>query len=173
MTTLPVFYSFRRCPYAMRARLAVLASEQTVELREVVLRDKAPNFLETSPSATVPCLKEGETVLDESLDIMIWALEKADPGNWLSPPEGKASQMMDLIAECDGPFKTHLDRYKYDTRYEGANKLEEREGGVDVPLDARQDAGGTGLAVRRSSLPGRFRHSPLRPSIRQCGQGLV
>ncbi|MEP3430365.1 MAG: glutathione S-transferase [Roseibium sp.] len=126
MTDLPILYSFRRCPYAMRARLAILASGQIVELREVVLRDKAPEFLNASPSATVPCLKEGEQVLDESLDVMIWALEQSDPEGWLSPEGIDRQAMLDLINECDGPFKRHLDRYKYDTRYEGADKLGER-----------------------------------------------
>lgn len=126
MTDLPILYSFRRCPYAMRARLAILASGQIVELREVVLRDKAPEFLDASPSATVPCLKDDEQVLDESLDVMIWALERSDPEGWLSPDGIDRQAMQDLINECDGPFKRHLDRYKYDTRYEGADKLEER-----------------------------------------------
>ena len=126
MTDLPILYSFRRCPYAMRARLAILASGQSVELREIVLRDKAPEFLEASPSATVPCLKHGASVRDESLDIMLWALERSDPEVWLQPEEGDRETMFSLIEECDGPFKRHLDRYKYDTRYQDANKLEER-----------------------------------------------
>ena len=79
----PVFYSFRRCPYAMRARLALVSSCVVVELREVLLRDKAPEFLDASPSATVPCLKVGDLVIDESLDIMHWALAQADPQGWL------------------------------------------------------------------------------------------
>jgi glutathione S-transferase len=89
MTDQPILYSFRRCPYAMRARLAVMSSGLTVELREIVLRDKAPEFLETSPSATVPCLKSGTQVIDESLDIMVWALEQSDPDNWLKPRSRK------------------------------------------------------------------------------------
>ena len=70
----PILYSFRRCPYAMRARLAIAVAGQKVELREILLRDKAPAFLATSPSGTVPCLKTSETVIDESLDVMKWAL---------------------------------------------------------------------------------------------------
>ena len=92
--TYPIFYSFRRCPYAMRARLALVSSGVKVELREILLRDKAPEFLETSPSATVPCLKLQDQVLDESLDIMKWSLAKSDPSGWLNmPKEGD-----DLIA---------------------------------------------------------------------------
>ena len=126
MSDLPILYSFRRCPYAIRARLAIAISRQTVELREIVLRDKAPAFLETSPSATVPCLKIDDTVIDESLDVMLWALEQADPEGWLQPQGDDRQVMFDLITACDGPFKHHLDRYKYDTRYEGADKQAER-----------------------------------------------
>ncbi|QDG78392.1 glutathione S-transferase [Labrenzia sp. PHM005] len=126
MTDRPTLYSFRRCPYAMRARLALLSSGQEVELREIVLRDKAPEFLETSPSTTVPCLKSGDLVIDESLDIMLWALERSDPELWLKPESGGLEDMFALIKACDGPFKTHLDRYKYDTRYADADKTSER-----------------------------------------------
>ncbi|MBB3994273.1 glutathione S-transferase [Sulfitobacter undariae] len=110
---LPTLYSFRRCPYAMRARLALLVSAQQVELREIVLRDKPAAFLDTSPSGTVPCMVAGDTVLDESLDIMIWALERNDPQGWLNMPAAGR----DLIARADGPFKHALDRTKYATRY--------------------------------------------------------
>ena len=79
MSDAPILYSFRRCPYAMRARLAILSSGITVELREILLRDKAPEFLETSPSGTVPCLKIDKKVVDESLHIMAWALAQNDP----------------------------------------------------------------------------------------------
>ncbi|MEM9631391.1 MAG: glutathione S-transferase [Pseudomonadota bacterium] len=126
MSALPILYSFRRCPYAIRARLAIASSGQTVELREVVLRDKAPEFLKTSPTATVPCLKLQEDVLDESLDVMLWALRVADPEEWLKPETGNLEAMLSLVEECDGPFKKHLDRYKYHTRYEGAQREEER-----------------------------------------------
>lgn len=111
--SLPVLWSFRRCPYAMRARLAVAASGVKVELREVLLRDKPNAFLASSPSATVPCLDTGRDIVDESLDIMQWALNQSDPEGWLNMPEaGRA-----LIMRCDGPFKSALDCYKYPTRY--------------------------------------------------------
>jgi glutathione S-transferase len=111
----PILYSFRRCPYAMRARLGIAASGQEVELREILLRDKAQAFLETSPSGTVPCLAYDGVVLDESLDIMLWALGRHDPEGWLEMPEDGHA----LIAEADGPFKHALDRTKYATRYPG------------------------------------------------------
>jgi len=113
MTELPVLYSFRRCPYAMRARLAVAVSGVAVELREILLRDKASAFLEASPSGTVPCLKAGDLVIDESLDLMVWALQKKDPEGWLDMPD----LGHELIAETDGPFKAALDHTKYHTRY--------------------------------------------------------
>ena len=119
----PVLWSFRRCPYAMRARLAVASSGIPVELREVVLRDKPNAFLAASPTATVPCLEVDRQVIDESLDIMRWALEQSDPEGWLDMP----NEGFDLIATCDGPFKDALDHYKYPTRYEGVDALAERE----------------------------------------------
>lgn len=113
----PVLWSFRRCPYAIRARLAIRCSGVPVELREIVLRDKPPAFLAASPSATVPCLVTPERVIDESLEIMHWALRQNDPEAWRDmPPEGP-----DWIARCDGPFKHALDRVKYASRYPGEN----------------------------------------------------
>ncbi|WP_298815973.1 glutathione S-transferase [uncultured Roseibium sp.] len=132
MNTYPILYSFRRCPYAIRARLAFHASRKTVELREIVLRDKAPDFLKTSPSATVPCLKEGNFVLDESLDIMLWTLRQSDPEHWLRPEVGTLDDALELIEICDGPFKHHLDRYKYDTRYQDADRETERSAASDI-----------------------------------------
>lgn len=124
---LPVLYSFRRCPYAMRARLAISASQQSCQLREIVLRDKAPELLEASPKATVPvlCLPNGK-VIEESLDIMKWALSENDPERWLTPEMGAHQEMMKLIIAGDGDFKSSLDRYKYANRYEGVDSLSER-----------------------------------------------
>lgn len=120
--TKPILYSFRRCPYAMRARMALLQAEQTVELREIVLRDKPAAFFEASPSASVPCLLNDSEVLDESLDVMKWALERNDPDGWLDMPE----EGWDWIARADGPFKDALDRTKYAPRYPGVDPLEHR-----------------------------------------------
>lgn len=113
MPDIPTLYSFRRCPYAMRARLAIVSAGVRVELREVVLRDKPAAFLAVSPSATVPALVHDTGTLDESLQIMYWALAQSDPDGWLEmPTEGG-----DWIARADGPFKHALDRTKYATRY--------------------------------------------------------
>ncbi len=120
---LPILYSFRRCPYAMRARLALLASGVDYEHREVVLRDKPAELLAASPKGTVPVLvlPNGQ-VIDQSLDIMLWALRQNDPYHWLE----NAEDALKLIAQCDGDFKFHLDRYKYPNRYDGADVLESR-----------------------------------------------
>ena len=114
----PILYSFRRCPYAMRARLALLASGQRCELREVVLRDKPDALRAVSPKATVPVvvLSDGQ-VIDQSLDIMLWALRQNDPHGWLGPEEAWLAPALGWIERCDGDFKQHLDRYKYPHRY--------------------------------------------------------
>ncbi|WP_417620763.1 glutathione S-transferase [Parasphingorhabdus sp.] len=127
MTEMPILYSFRRCPYAMRARMALLVSKTPVRLREVVLRDKPAEMIAASPKATVPVLvlSDGQ-VIDESLAIMHWALEGNDPENWL---QGNMAEK-ELIAEADGPFKDHLDRYKYPSRYENVDPLDHRAGGL-------------------------------------------
>ncbi|WP_428687030.1 glutathione S-transferase [Roseibium sp.] len=153
MTTYPILYSFRRCPYAIRARLAIAASGRIVELREILLRDKAPEFLRTSPTATVPCLMDGDRVLDESLDIMLWALGQRDPEDWLRPDTAGLKTALDLIRTCDGPFKRHLDRYKYDTRYDDADREVERAGAAGFlwRLDG-QLAGSGWLFGARASL---------------------
>lgn len=130
----PILYSFRRCPYAMRARMALLQAGQAVELREIVLRDKPQAFLDTSPSASVPCLVTDEGVLDESLDVMKWALARRDPAGWLDMPDAG----WDWIARADGPFKSALDRTKYAPRYPGVDPVAQRAlaSGFLAELDA-------------------------------------
>jgi len=127
VSPLPVLYSFRRCPYAMRARLALAVSGQACELREVVLRSKPQGLLQASPKGTVPVLVllDGR-VLDQSLDIMLWALAQHDPDGWLAPSHGTLDGMLALITECDGPFKQALDRCKYPSRYPDADIHAER-----------------------------------------------
>lgn len=150
----PILYSFRRCPYAMRARLAIRSSGTEVELREVVLRDKPPAFLEASPSATVPTLVQDDApVIDESLDIMLWALRRNDPEDWLSPSAGSLDQMLTLVEEIDGPFKTHLDRYKYHVRYVDCDLISERSAASAIlcELDKRLEKSGW-LFGNRASL---------------------
>lgn len=116
--TYPILYSFRRCPYAMRARLAISAAELSCELREIVLREKAPEFLAASETGTVPVIVQPDgTVVEESFDIMMWALEQHDPDGWLKPEVGSVDDMTKLIMRSDGDFKSNLDRYKYPNRH--------------------------------------------------------
>jgi glutathione S-transferase len=115
----------------MRARLALDVSGQVYELREVALRNKPPEMLRASPKATVPVLllPDGQ-VIDESLDIMLWALNRNDPERWLMG-EG----LRGLIDRFDSHFKQHLDRYKYPSRFEGADPLVSRAAaGQDLAL---------------------------------------
>jgi len=137
---LPILYSFRRCPYAMRARLALAASGLVVELREVDLKDKPAAMLQASPKGTVPVLVDHSgRVLEESLDIMLWALQQHDPAHWLVPETDSLEMMLALIAQCDGDFKQHLDRYKYPGRYADVDVLAQRTAGAEflAQLDAR------------------------------------
>lgn len=110
----PILYSFRRCPYAIRARLALHVSGVTVETREILLRDKPAAFLAASPSGTVPCLVTDTGVIDESLEVMLWALRQSDPAGWLDMPRTG----WDWIARGDGPFKAALDVVKYASRHD-------------------------------------------------------
>jgi len=129
-----VLYSFRRCPYAMRARMALSVSGARYDHREVVLRDKPAEMLAVSPKGTVPVLvTEHGAVLEESLDIMRWALGRSDPESWLARHDEA------LLEANDGPFKHHLDRYKYATRYDDVDPEEHRAAALEIlqRLEAR------------------------------------
>ena len=118
MTT-PILYTFRRCPYAIRARLAILVGDVTVEEREIELRNKPQAMLDISPKGTVPVLQLAEgRVIDESLDIMRWALDINDPKHWLRNDREWLAEAASLINDNDGSFKQLLDRYKYPARYQ-------------------------------------------------------
>lgn len=122
----PVLYSFRRCPYAMRARLAIENAAIIVELREVVLRDKPQQLLDISPKGTVPVLQlADDRVIEESLEIMSWALSLNDNDNWLN--DGELTDIQQLIEWNDNAFKYYLDRYKYADRYPENSALFYRE----------------------------------------------
>lgn len=123
MPARPVFYSFRRCPYAMRARLALLYAEQAVELREVVLKNKPLELLAVSAKSTVPVLVIGDQVLDESLDIMQWALQENDPDQWLNAVQGSLLNHA-LVQANDHEFKPLLDQYKYHDRHPDSSQEE-------------------------------------------------
>ncbi len=141
----PILYSFRRCPYAMRARLALAVSGVAYELREVRLSNKPAAMLAASPKGSVPVLRLPDgTVIDESLDVMRWALSICDPEEWLARDDRA------LIATNDGAFKHDLDRYKYPQRY-GSDALAHRESGLAFlrELDRRLAADGQLCGPRR------------------------
>ncbi|MGP5209474.1 glutathione S-transferase [Psychrobacter alimentarius] len=121
-------YSFRRCPYAMRARLGLLFAELSVELREITLKNKPTQMLAISPKGTVPVLQliDG-TVIEESREIMMWALEQNDPQGLLDT--AVLSQAEALIAQNDNEFKYWLDRYKYADRHTEMTQTEYRQRG--------------------------------------------
>ena len=144
MVNLPILYSFRRCPYAIRARLALLHSNSIVELREVVLRDRPLSLLEYSPKGTVPVLvlPNGE-ILEESMDIMLWCIgEDMLIGDW-----------QELVELNDNEFKTNLDRYKYPDRFDDVTSMEfHRNKCLEIlnSFDLRLDGGfmmGNGLTI--------------------------
>lgn len=154
----PVLYSFRRCPYAMRARLAIAISQTDSVLREVKLSAKPEALLAASPKGTVPVLVLPDgSVIDESLDIMRWALAKRDPECWL---EGDDSALID---RNDGPFKHHLDRYKYPERY-GVDPLKHRAMGLEFlrELDGRLERTGQLCGAVRSMAD-----AAIMPFVRQ------
>jgi len=121
----------------MRARLAIGSAGLAVELREIVLRDKPAAFLNASPSATVPCLVTTDCVIDESLDVMIWALQQRDPEGWLRMPKAG----FEWIARADGPFKDALDRTKYANRYPGVDPASQRGIAASFLTDLDQTIG--------------------------------
>jgi glutathione S-transferase len=156
--TEPILYSFRRCPYAMRARLALAVSGIDCEVREVKLRAKPAAMLAASPKGTVPLLVlPNDEVIDESIDIMRWALAVNDPEGWLAGDDRA------LIAANDGPFKAHLDRYKYPERFV-ADGIDHRAAGVAM-LDALE-----ARLVRSAYLCGERRaltDAAIMPFVRQ------
>ncbi|MGB0459238.1 MAG: glutathione S-transferase [Porticoccaceae bacterium] len=112
---LPILYSFRRCPYAIRARMAIAYASITLELREVALANKPAAMLAISPKGTVPVLQLSDRVIDESVEVMRWALSQSDPENWLA--SDSQQEQSTLIDENDNEFKQWLDKYKYWDRY--------------------------------------------------------
>lgn len=127
---LPILYSFRRCPFAIRARLALQVSKTSYELREIKLRDKPSCLLAASPKGSVPVLVlSAREVIDESWDIMRWALRRHDPSNWLGRDGAHLDKTAALVAINDGSFKTALDGYKYPERYPKHSSLYYRTAG--------------------------------------------
>lgn len=114
----PILYSYRRCPYAMRARMALSYAGIQVEIREIALREKPAHMLAVSPKGTVPVLVlASNEVLEQSLDIMDWALQQSDVDEWIIQDQAGQKLTADLIATNDGAFKKSLDKYKYAIRF--------------------------------------------------------
>jgi len=138
---LPRLYTFRRCPYAMRARMALLQAGRVFEAVEVSLRNKPASLLALSPKATVPVLQLPDgSVLEESWDIMRWALGVPDAQGWWARAQSPAN--LDLLRRNDGDFKLHLDRWKYPQRHasEALSPEAHRDRALDVlvqPLETR------------------------------------
>jgi len=160
----PILYSFRRCPYAIRARLAIAISEQSVRLREIILKEKPAELLAISPEKTIPVLQlndEQDSVLTESLEIMVWALSKHDPQQWLAP---NITDMLTLIDANDYEFKPWLDKYKYADRFPEYNEQYYRDRADDFLMQ---------LEVRLTSQAYLFGQQPsladmaIFPFIRQ------
>jgi len=126
---LPILYSFRRCPYAMRARMAIHIACIQVEHIEVSLKAKPQSLLDYSPKGTVPVVVTADgKVIEQSRDIMRWALEQSDPDNWqMKPDEIKQQEMIALVDTCDNDFKPLLDRYKYHDRYPEQSQIDYRQ----------------------------------------------
>jgi glutathione S-transferase len=116
---IPILYSLQNCPYAMRARIALLLAEQTIIVRAITLKNKPQDMLNASPKAEVPVLiLPNGTVIEQSLDIMIWALAQNDPANLLPRDQPAIShQILELIKRGDDEFKHPLEQYRAGKRY--------------------------------------------------------
>ena len=159
-------YSFRRCPYAMRARMALWQASIIPEtIVEVDLKNRPQALYDLSPKGSVPVLHlEDGTVIDESFDIMLWALKRNDPKGWLiDDPDGE--QLIDIMTTQNGAFKSQLDRYKYPTRYpdEDCSGAQAKAQGYLEDLDARLGNGKFLCGDQRSYVD-----VAIFPFIRQC-----
>ncbi len=127
-----ILYSFRRCPYAIRARWALINTNQLVELREVDLMNKPIELIEISKKATVPVLKTNlNKVIDESIDIMIWSIKRSNMYSLIGDND-KLQEIFSLIEINDKMFKYHLDRFKYSSRFNYKEKETHRNAGIEI-----------------------------------------
>ena len=130
---MPILYSFKRCPYAMRARMAIYLSQIVVEHREVSLKNKPKSMMEISPKGTVPVLLlENGDVIDESMDIINWCLETKSRVFKDILDDSQKAFTKKIIKIFDEKFKFHLDRYKYATRYKNVDAVSHRDACLDI-----------------------------------------
>ena len=131
-----ILYSFRRCPYAIRARWALLNTKQVFELREVDLKKKPIELIEISKKATVPVLHTNlNKVIEESLDIMIWSIERSNMNELFNANDDyKSQEIFSLIETNDKIFKYHLDRFKYASRFNYQELEIHRDAGMEILL---------------------------------------
>ncbi|MCZ6804933.1 MAG: glutathione S-transferase [Proteobacteria bacterium] len=164
MSPWPILYSFRRCPYAMRARMALYQAEIKCELREIVLKDKPDTLIAYSEKATVPVLiTPTEEIIDQSLKVIFWALEQNDPQDWLAANEEETRL---LINDNDNEFKYYLDRYKYHVAYPEYSQEHYRDKALPFldTLEQRLDVNqGIALVDRRLTLA----DTAIFPFVRQ------
>ena len=155
--TAPLLFTYRRCPYAMRARMALLVAGIGFDGFEIVLRDKPAALLALSTKATVPVLQlpDGQ-VLEESWEIVQWALASPDPHGWWS--RAQSAENLDLLVRNDGPFKHHLDRYKYPERYRESDRNAHRE---------------QALAALLLPLEKRLQHKPYLGGVAPCATDIA
>lgn len=159
-----ILYSFRRCPYAMRARMALVKAAIEPELREVVLRNKPAEMLKASPKGSVPVLVLNDgTVIDESRDIMVWALTQNDPDGWLAPTQ---EEINTLITHNDDVFKKSLDRYKYPNRYPDEDCSSARDSCLQTFMDYEQRLENNNGYLLSAQLS--MADIAIFPFIRQC-----
>ena len=131
-----ILYSFRRCPFAIRARWALINTNHVVELREVDLKNKPIELIKISKKATVPVLETNTgTVIDESIDIMIWSIERLNMSSLIGDNDNnKLQEILSLIETNDKVFKYHLDRFKYASRYNYQDLEKHRNASMDILL---------------------------------------
>lgn len=160
MTSAPLLYTYRRCPYAMRARMALQQAGVAFDAFEIVLRDKPADLLALSPKGTVPVLRLPDgTVLEQSLDIVRWAFTtNGDAQGWWARAQSDAN--LALLATCDGAFKHHLDRTKYPERF-----------GEPADVKAQHHAQAVQVLLRR--LDARLQHSDQLGGATPCATDIA
>lgn len=133
----PILYSFKRCPYAMRARMAIKLANIRCEIREIRLNNKPEHMLEASPKGTVPVLILEDKIIDESIEIIEWVLDQDNvfEGNL---NQNQVALSEELISIFDEKFKYHLDRYKYAARYNNANSDKNRSQCMEILIELNQ-----------------------------------